>query len=230
MNENAIARIERPSLSTTDQVFQALYDGVVSLKLEPGVKVSEIEVAKQLDVSRQPVRDAFFRLSKLGFLSIRPQRATLISRISEQAVHEAVFTRTALEVECLRLVVQAGTAERRALHSNLAAQRAALDKGDRSEFHALDEVFHETLCVIAGQAHVWGLIREQKAHMDRIRFLTLSDERKHHVLTEHEALVAAIDAADVALAEQRLRAHLNGIRTVLPEIRKRYPDYFDPPL
>ncbi|MGY3437314.1 MULTISPECIES: GntR family transcriptional regulator [unclassified Marinovum] len=230
MNENTIARIELPSVSATDQVFQALYDGVVSLKLAPGVKVSESEVAKQLDVSRQPVRDAFFRLSKLGFLSIRPQRATLISRISEQAVLEAVFTRTALEVECLRRVVQAEAANRRALHDNLAAQRAALDKGDRSEFHALDEVFHESLCQIAGHAHVWGLIREHKAHMDRIRFLTLSEERRSHVLSEHEGLVAAIDAGDGALAEARLRSHLNGIRTVLPEIRRRYPDYFDPPL
>lgn len=71
-----------PATSATEQVFQSLYAAVVTLKLLPGTKVSEAEVARQMDVSRQPVRDAFFRLSELGFLTIRPQRATLISRIS----------------------------------------------------------------------------------------------------------------------------------------------------
>lgn len=97
-----IKPLENQQLSATDQVFQALYDAVVSVDLPPGTKVSEAEIASQLGVSRQPVRDAFFRLSNLGLLSIRPQRATLITQISLQAVYDAVFTRTALEVECLR--------------------------------------------------------------------------------------------------------------------------------
>ena len=88
--------------TATDQIFDVLYSAVISLQLPPGTKVSEAELAKQLDVSRQPVRDAFFRLSKLGFLSIRPQRATQVTRISEKAVLDAAFVRTAIEAECLR--------------------------------------------------------------------------------------------------------------------------------
>lgn len=70
----------RPSV--TDQVFDPLHDRIIELDLPPGTRLSEIEVAKQFGVSRQPVRDAFHRLSKLGFLSIRPQRATSVSQIS----------------------------------------------------------------------------------------------------------------------------------------------------
>ncbi|MCJ7874442.1 GntR family transcriptional regulator, partial [Phaeobacter sp. J2-8] len=78
MSDLAIAPLaDAPVKSATEQVFDALYEAVISLQLTPGTKVSEIEVAKQLGVSRQPVRDAFFRLSNLGFLAIRPQRATL---------------------------------------------------------------------------------------------------------------------------------------------------------
>ena len=46
-----------------DQVFEALYRQVVTLALPPGSRLSEAEVARAAGVSRQPVRDAFFRLS-----------------------------------------------------------------------------------------------------------------------------------------------------------------------
>ena len=62
--------------TVTDQIFELLYERVVNLSLPPGAKLSEAEVAAQMGVSRQPVRDAFYRLSQLGFIQIRPQRAT----------------------------------------------------------------------------------------------------------------------------------------------------------
>ena len=97
----SLATIQSAPVTTTDQVFEALYSAIVSFELPPGTKVSEIDIARQMDVSRQPVRDAFFRLSKLGFLMIRPQRATLITKISVQAVQEAAFIRMALELACV---------------------------------------------------------------------------------------------------------------------------------
>jgi DNA-binding GntR family transcriptional regulator len=83
-----------------------LHSQILLLELPPGTKMSEVEVAKALGVSRQPVRDAFYRLSKLGFLSIRPQRATLVSQISSTAVLQARFVRNALEAETVRTACQ----------------------------------------------------------------------------------------------------------------------------
>ncbi|CAN0581890.1 unnamed protein product, partial [Ectocarpus sp. 12 AP-2014] len=57
-----------PPISATDQVFDTIYRAIVSLDLPPGAKISEVDIAGRFAVSRQPVRDAFFRLSKLGFL------------------------------------------------------------------------------------------------------------------------------------------------------------------
>ena len=228
MTELAIGPLLQPAQSATDQVFSALYDAVISLQLPPGTKVSETEIAKQLDVSRQPVRDAFFRLSKLGFLSIRPQRATLITKISEQAILDAMFTRTALEVECLRKAIPRLTdSDVRDLRHSLDRQELSLRDPDRSEFHALDEEFHESLCRMAGHQHAWALILEQKAHMDRVRYLTLSAERQRMVLGEHERLVDALEARDLERAEDRLRAHLGEIETVVSKVRTEHPDYFE---
>ncbi|KAA9009405.1 GntR family transcriptional regulator [Histidinibacterium aquaticum] len=213
--------------TTTDQVFDTLYAAVVSLRLSPGSKVSEAEIAKQLDVSRQPVRDAFFRLSNLGFLSIRPQRATLITKISAQAVFDAAFVRTAIEVECTRLAVERRSpADVARLRAHLDDQTKAIETSDPRAFHGLDEDFHLTLCRIAGHEHAWHLVLDHKAHMDRVRFLTLSADRQREVLQEHTALVDAIEAGDSDHSETLLRAHLGTIRTDLPKVQAAYPDYF----
>jgi DNA-binding GntR family transcriptional regulator len=189
--------------------------------------VSEQEIAKQLDVSRQPVRDAFFQLKNLGFLAIRPQRATLITPISVQAVKDAMFTRTALEVESLRAAMGhnlSGLVD--ALTANLDQQRNT-EPEDAAGFHTLDEAFHEAICAQSGHTHVWSLIRTQKAHLDRIRFLTLSKERHYQVIAEHEGILNAISAGDVPLAEQLLRGHIGALTDILPDIIAEIPDYFD---
>ncbi|SFR19651.1 GntR family transcriptional regulator [Poseidonocella sedimentorum] len=230
MAQLAIPPLEIAAASTTDQVFDALYDAIVSLKLEPGAKVSESEIAAQLNVSRQPVRDVFFRLSKLGLIAIRPQRATLVTRISEAALVEAVFVRTALEVECLRAVIAAGRAEDvAAFRREIAAQERAAADPEAGPFHALDEAFHAQICTRAGHPHAWALIRDQKAHMDRVRYLTLSLERRQFVLEEHRGIVDAIAAGEAALADARLRAHLGGVLDVVGRIRDGNPEYFEPP-
>lgn len=229
MPELAIAPLMAlPPQTATDQVFDALYSAVISLQLPPGTKVSEAEVARQLNVSRQPVRDAFFRLSKLGFLAIRPQRATLVTRISERAILQAAFVRTALEVECMRLAVRnRSVANLALLRASLAQQARALDSPDRSAFHALDDDYHRILCDIAGHVHAWDLIREQKAHMDRVRYLTLSETRRRSVHAEHTAIVDAIEAGDGPAAIGLLRDHLGQIRTVVHQIRAENTAYFE---
>jgi DNA-binding GntR family transcriptional regulator len=213
--------------SATDRAFDAIYAAVISVELPPGTKVSEIEFAKQLDVSRQPIRDAFFRLSNLGFLSIRPQRPTLITQISLQAIHDAVFTRIALEVECLRQAVLKNKPKLiDEMEAILAAQDTALSK-DVANFHALDEAFHELICNVAGHDHVWRLIRAQKGHLDRLRFLSLSQERRQVVVTEHREILSAITGGSRFDAEVLLRAHISAIKDILPTIVARYPDYFE---
>lgn len=63
-----IALLRGPS--TADLVHEELYRQIVALELPPGTRISEQEVARRIGSSRQPVRDAFYRLSKLGLLEV----------------------------------------------------------------------------------------------------------------------------------------------------------------
>ncbi|MCB1389110.1 MAG: GntR family transcriptional regulator [Rhodobacteraceae bacterium] len=222
-----IGQLQAPAPSATDLVFDTLYKAVVHLELPPGSRLSEAEVAERLQVSRQPVRDAFFRLANRGFLSIRPQRATLITKISSDEVLKAAFIRLALETACIKECVHRITADDIAtLRLHLARQAEIVAAQDSRAFHDADEAFHALLCEIAGQAGVWRLIQEQKGHMDRARFLSLSFNQAA-ALAEHVALVNALETLDEALTLARLESHLTKIRAHLPKIRQAHPQYFE---
>ena len=214
--------------SAADQVFEALYDQVVTLALPPGARLSEVEVAKAAGVSRQPVRDAFWRLSQLGFLTIRPQRSTEVSAISEHAVRQARFVRTALEIETVRVAAERfGAAELASLDALVAEQAVAVAEGARERFHGLDDEFHRRICTLGGHEFAWALIRETKAHMDRVRFLSLSFGAQA-ALDDHVAILAAIRAGDAAAAVAAMRVHLGRIEDIMARIRVTHAGHFGP--
>ncbi|MGF1658411.1 MAG: GntR family transcriptional regulator [Rubrimonas sp.] len=219
--------IVRPSVA--DTVFEELHRQIVALDLPPGAKLSEVEVARALGVSRQPVRDAFYRLSKLGFMTIRPQRATIVAPISETMVEQARFIRLAIEAETVRLACEKMTPERMAALAELIArQRAAVAADDRKGFHALDDAFHRELCAAAGQAHAWEVIRENKSHMDRVRLLSLAFA-SHEAVEDHQRIMDAVAARDADRAAEEMRRHLSRLKLQIRRIRAEQEAFFEGP-
>ncbi len=214
--------------SATDQVFEALYIAIATLDLVPGEKISEADVAKKMGLSRQPVRDAFFRLSEMGFLRIRPQRATTISLISEQAILDAQFIRTALEVECLRAAVRNVTQDDLVvLDDIMVQQQAAVDTNDPRAFHAADDLFHRAICKIAGHPLAWNVIKDHKVHLERVRFLSLTFGAQL-AFDDHMKILDALRVGDVERAEGALRDHLGHILDHIDTIRETNSEYFEP--
>lgn len=212
--------------SAADQVFDALYRQIVTLELEPMVKVSETEVARQTGVSRQPVRDAFYRLSQLGFLTIRPQRATTVTPISAKAVLQARFVRTALEVETVRVAATGLSSDGLDLiDAHMEQQEKAVDRSERERFHALDDGFHRLICELSGVGFAWALIRESKAHMDRVRYLSLAFGARS-AFEDHQRILEALRRRDPDLASAAMRKHLSKIEQILAQIRAENGRYF----
>ncbi len=214
--------------SAAEQVFAQLQRQILSLELEPGSKISEAELARALGVSRQPVRDAFFRLAKLGFLLIRPQRATTITLISENAVMRARAIRTALEVETVRTAAfTLNSEDLDALDNVIELQDVAVRAEDKQEFHRLDDLFHHEICTRAGVGFFWDLIAENKGHMDRVRMLSLSFASRD-AWNDHVEIMRKLRARDVEGASEAIRDHLSRIRQQIDRIRAANHEWFAP--
>lgn len=213
--------------TVTDQVFEQLYKRVIDLTLPPGSKLSEAEVAATMGVSRQPVRDAFYRLSQQGFIEIRPQRATVVTTISEEAILQAQFIRLALETACLRKAVERLTAEHLEALEELIERQAEAVAGDkRAEFHMLDDQFHHDICDYSGLEFAWTLIKETKGHMDRARYLSLSFGAAR-ALAEHRDIMRALRARDAESAVIACEMHLGRIAEIFSRLRADNPNAFE---
>ncbi|SNY93216.1 transcriptional regulator, GntR family [Cohaesibacter sp. ES.047] len=217
--------IQRTAIA--DRIFDELQHQILSLDLKPGTKVSEADVAKVFGVSRQPVRNAFFRLSKMGFLDVRPQVASRISFISEEAVLKARFIRCALESKAVKMACDELSEEDiHALTGQIEQQGKAVETKASDLFHRLDEDFHREIYERAGVGFVWDLIKENKAHMDRVRYQSLP-LNLDNAFQCHKKILAAIKARDKEWAAREMDLHLSEIFSLLKTVREEYPEYFE---
>lgn len=214
--------------TTADEVFGVLHGDIVSLRLLPGAKLSEVDVAGRLDVSRQPVREAFIRLDELGLLQVRPQKATLVRRFSRAAIERGRFVRCAIEVEVLREACAIGTAVvDRALDTVLERQRRALAAGRTERFHELDHEFHHLLCRAANREAAFETIGAHRGETDRLCLLSLGKRAERElVLEDHTSIVEHLRAGHEQPAVARMRAHLSRLDVVVDAVQVRHPEYF----
>ena len=216
-------------MTTTEEVFRKLKHEIISLQLAPGSKISEVEVAKSCNVSRQPVREAFMRLGELNLLEIRPQRATRVRKISLQDLRNTRFIRAAVEVEVVRVACRAAAPEHLELiQENLNQQRLAVDAVDAEMLKLLDYQFHNLICVAADCLHAFKVISENKAHTDRACTLELSDAAGMlEVLEGHSEIFHAICDGDEETAAEKTRIHLRHLDATLFNASQNYPDFFE---
>ena len=225
-----LERIEASSAEpVARRVFREVRNAIVTMAFQPGQALSEQEIATRLGVSRQPVREAFIKLSEAGLVTIRPQRGTFIVKISMKQVFDARFVREAVELAVVRRACAEMPSDGIAgLRANLDAQRDAARSLDPVRFMDLDEAFHRGIAMGVGCDYAWRVVEETKAQMDRVRYLSLPHATPlDRLIHQHEAIVDAIEARDPDGAEAAMRRHLREILTSLPELEQRFPDLFD---
>ena len=174
------------------RVFDAVRAAIVQLRFRPGNLLSEADVARQLGVSRQPVREAFIKLAEIGLVDVKPQRGTFVKLISIRQVQDVRFIREAIEVAVVRKAAHEASPARIAqLHELLEGQRKAGEAADNSEFLRLDEAFHQALAHSVGTDYAWRVLENLKAQMDRVRYLSMPDATPFDVLVGQHAAITA---------------------------------------
>ncbi|UVC08596.1 GntR family transcriptional regulator [Rhizobium sp. TH2] len=221
------ARVVALGETVGPQVYRILREQIIQAELLPGERLSESDVAKVLSVSRQPVREAFIKLSEEGLVHVLPQRGTIVTKISVASVMNVRFVREAIEADIVRLVADRHETDTITELRRQIAEQKKVPHDDRSAFLRLDELFHHTLAAAAGNAYAWSVIESVKAQMDRVRFLSVDDMQINRLIDQHERIVDAIAAGDKTAAEEALRQHLREILNSLPEIARARAELFD---
>jgi DNA-binding GntR family transcriptional regulator len=210
------------------QIFKELHRAIITLELTPGQSISVQEIATQIGVSRQPVREAFIKLAEAGLVTVIPKRGTYVRKISIQEVLGARFNREAIETavarEAMEKLDQRDLDELQAL-INKQSEAALAD--DRLKFIQYDDEFHKTICVLTGRLMAWEVVEADKAQMDRVRYLSPEFSNIQEYINQHKVILQAIRNRDSKALEKAVKEHLSGIIQILPIMAQRYQEYFE---
>ncbi|THH36668.1 GntR family transcriptional regulator [Aliishimia ponticola] len=215
--------------TAADVVFDQLQQDVTTLKLLPGTRLSEAEVAKRFGVSRQPVRDAFARLANLDLLLIRPQKATEVRGFSMERIAHARFVRLAVELEVIqRACAIWDDAREKELSRILDTQYEAIAAKDITAFHASDYAFHKGICDLAGYPLAFETIQSCKHKVDRLCVLSLGrQDEVDTLLNDHARIADALSRGDVKDATDSVRLHLSRLDDTIADIHAKHVEYFE---
>lgn len=220
---------EQTRRTAADDVFDHLRGQIVSMALPPGARLSEADVAREMNVSRQPVREAFIRLGNMDLVLVRPQRATVVKPISRSGILESRFIRTAVEIEIVRRACKVGPGPlKAAFRANLDKQIAAIHAKDSDLFNTLDYDFHRMICQAADCAFAFRTIAENKQYIDRLCMLSLADlQSQMDVYDDHSEMFERLCNRDEAGMIEITTVHLSRLNATLDQAQAQYPDYFD---
>ena len=211
-----------------EYAFRQIRDNIITLKLKPGSSVSENELAKELGISRTPVREALQELQKSNLIEVYPQRGCVIAHIDFNIVEEMVFFRRILEKsiveELCDCITEEGVEE---LEKNVQLQEFYLDRKLPDKIIELDNEFHRSLFVMCNKERIYNLMEGTQGHFDRIRTLSINSVKDLKIVADHKAILNAIKLGDKELAAGFIVKHLSRYKLDQEEIIEKYPEYFN---
>lgn len=207
-----IRPVQRP-VPLRQSVYEALVELIVAGALRPGQHLVESELARQLGVSRQPVREALHRLEAEGWIDLRPGHGAFVHVPTDREVDQLLDVRELLEGATARLAARAATPEAvAALRSTWQQGVAAVESGDVAATVAANNDFHAAVAEIAGNV-VLAQLSEIVGRRVRWYYRKVAPARSHESWSEHAELLAAIEAGDEDQAAALARVHTERTRT-----------------
>jgi len=193
-------------------VYEALVEMIVTRALKPGQHLVEGELADQLGVSRQPVREALQRLQVEGWVELRPAHGAFVHEPTSEEVDHLLAVRVVLEAESARLAAVAPSpSDIKELRRILRAGRAALADGDMEAVVAANSEFHGVITRMSGNtvlAEMVGLVERRV----RWYYQPLARTRGADAWREHTEMVEAIAAGNQTKAQSLMRNHAQHTR------------------
>ena len=227
MRTAVIRPLQRP-IPLRQSVYDALIDLIVSGELPPGQHMVETELARQLGVSRQPIREALHRMEAEGWVDLRPSQGAFVHVPTDSEVDELLDVRALLEAETASLAARAASpAQVAGLREIWAEGQAAAEADDLSRAVAANDAFHAAVAVAAGNS-VLAELADIVGRRVQWYYRMVAPERGHGSWAEHREMIDAIEAADPEQAQVLARRHTERTRDAYHRALSNSSRYSDP--
>ena len=194
---------------TSDVVFRVARARIVSGEWAAGRRLDLEAIARELDVSQTPVREAVLRLEADGFVTRLPYKGAVVRGVELGFVEEVFVLRLRLEGMGARL------ASRWRDDAQVSELRAMLERASREatkhdwDFQAdANDRFHLMVVRSSGAAETARVLAPLLRHTERFIMMLHLNIGMREVEHSHQALVDAVEERDPPGAERAIRAHL----------------------
>lgn len=200
--------------TATEYVEATLKAAILEGRLPAGTPLRQDDIARDLDVSRMPVREALRQLEAQALVDSVPHKGAVVTDISASDAADSFAIRRGLEVAALRLSIPHLT------DADGAAAAALVDameeEADPGQLGQLNRRFHMALYARAGRPRLLGLVDRELAVFDRyLRFFLAARGRERMAQQDHRAMLAAAQAGEVRRAVDVLEGHIDAAEAAM---------------
>lgn len=204
-----------PSLA--DAIYERLWSRLVNLEFPPGGRLSDDALAKELGVSRTPVREALLRLGEVGLVRVTTRRGFAVPAIDAADAAELYDVRAAIEGFATRratpLLTDTEIADHRARQREAHAQARGDSAAASEAFFRADLALHELLQRKGGNRRSARILADVMGQLSLLAMRSALNP-SHRVLAigEHTVILDALAERDPAAAAAAMEAHLAAVK------------------
>lgn len=205
-----LPRIQIDRHSIAEQVYRHLRAAILKGELRQGARVIEAQIAKSLQISRAPVREAVNRLLQDGLLETRTHFGPSVVQMTPEKIRFLYDLRAAVESLAIGEVVRRRhELDLKPLSACIAGMKRRARKKDLEGLVEMELEFHRILCGMAENPYI---VKVSSMLDAQIRMALTIDNSQYDDLNdaadEHEPILDAILAGDAGKAVQLIQSHI----------------------
>ena len=212
-------------MSLQKEIHIKLKDGIIEGELRPGEKLSEIELARKLRVSRTPIREAFRQLQTEGYITVFPNRGAFVSKLPPEKIQEIYNLIELLEGYGAELAaVNIADSELDQLRKLQKRLIACAKRKKYKDYVEANTQFHGLITQLSGNRTLSSVTAELRARVYRYRLTSVTiPGYLGQYASDHGKIIDSMIKRDPVRAKKFMREHVNFVKKVLVNYLKKNP-------
>lgn len=198
------------SVAYKEKVFDRIKQGIIAQEFPAGYLLNERKLAKELDVSRTPVREAIQMLEREGWVEVIPWRGAMVQPVIISDIEETFQLRMAIEPLIIDLILdKMGEEELQKIEEIWEEQARLAEAKEAEEFILRDQDFHLFLASLTKNRRLQLIMGQLRDTHLRMGVEAIQQETRFEgTLEEHRAIIDALKAKQYLKARQAMLDHL----------------------
>ena len=204
-----------------ERAYIRIRNTILSGRFAPGVQLKEEDLSELCGVSRTPVRQALQRLAAEGLVTIRENRRSYVTDLTQEEFEQAFDVASMLESYSAGLAAQRISAEALQKLRQLEERMEKLAEGNVAEYRVFLELnmqFHNLIHEASGNRSLFEMIQRVPDIANTIFIKSGDMKSMKSALVDHRNIIAALEQRDAGLAQLQMKVHVESIRRYMRQL------------